>query len=94
MTMDGALSATARLRQLKLYAHYVRHASKQLEWAQVVDLFARYAGEDGRKMAMSVGDKLVAEGLAKGRSEGQAVIVLKQLPRCGSARPPTTRSAA
>ena len=72
---DGALSPDARLRQLELYAEYMRHAAKHVEWARVVDLFARYAGEDGREMAMSVGDKL----LAQGRSEGRASMLLKLL---------------
>ena len=80
---DSAMKRTARLRQLKVFAHYLLQVAKRVERAQVMDLIARHAGEDGRKMVMSLRDELVAEGLAeglaKGRSEGQAEILLKQL---------------
>ena len=79
VTTDGALSATARLRQLKLFGHYLLQVAKRVETAQIVDLVARYAGEDGRKMAMSLRDELVAEGVVKGLARGHAKVLLKLL---------------
>ena len=79
VTTDSALSAAARLRQLKLFGHHLLQVARRVETAQIVDLVARYAGEDGRKMAMSLRDELVAEGRAEGVAQGQAKILLKQL---------------
>ena len=92
LATDRTMEHAAWLRRLRQFSQYVWAVASRIERQQVVDFFARHAGEDGRKMAMTLRDELRAEGKAEGRVEGQAALVLKLISLKFGAPDDATRS--